>query len=181
MATPVSVDSPLLEALAAPPVLRVVLHVGAGGVARDWGEDRFTELARLLVEKGLSVHLIGHSANERQRARRISAEVTVTDWTGRLTLTETLHLIQQSGVYCGADSGPMHLASLTSTPLVALFGPNLPQISGPWRTDRVTVLEPHRPCRPCSQPRRDCGTMPCIRDIEVGSVYEAIQHSLGRA
>jgi len=160
---------------------RVVLHLGAGGSARDWGEDRFGELAGRLVRAGLEVHLIGHSAAERERAQRLKSRVAVTDWTGRLTLRQTLHLIARSGVYCGADSGPMHLASLSRTPIVALFGPNLPEISGPWRTDRVTVLQPDRPCRPCSQPRRDCGTMPCIRDIEVRSVYEAIQNSLGRA
>ncbi|MCP4215283.1 MAG: glycosyltransferase family 9 protein, partial [bacterium] len=34
-------------------------------------------------------------------------------------------------VYVGVDSGPLHPASLTDTPLVALYGPNLPEISGP--------------------------------------------------
>ena len=42
-------------------------------------------------------------------------------------------LIARAAVYIGGDSGPLHVASTTRTPVVALLGPTLPERSRPWR------------------------------------------------
>ncbi|RPJ58638.1 MAG: lipopolysaccharide heptosyltransferase II, partial [Dehalococcoidia bacterium] len=72
------------------------------------------------------------------------------------------------------DSGPLHLASLTDTPLVALYGPNIPEVSGPWRRTQVTLLQQDLDCRPCSQRGCDYDTMRCMKNITVDETYEAI-------
>ncbi len=52
---------------------------------------------------------------------------------GKLNLSEAVALLAMSDVYVGVDSGPMHIAAFTGTPVVALFGPTDPAKVGPYR------------------------------------------------
>ena len=150
------------------------IHVGAGNRFRDWGIDRFEELVDRLSKAGVELALIGHSPEEREKGALLSRRFGAMDWTGRLSIRETLYLIQESDVYFGVDSGPLHLASLTQTPIVAIYGPNIPAVSGPWRRDNVDLIQLDMKCRPCSQ--RSCvyDTIRCMRDIKAETIYEAI-------
>lgn len=152
----------------------VVLHLGAGNRFRDWGEDHFVELARRLTADKAAVVLIGASPEERLRAALLSRMPGLHDLSGPLPVCELLALIHAATVYVGADSGPLHLASLTATPLVALYGPNRPAISGPWKRRALEIIELEMSCRPCSQRRCKYGTIPCMRDISTDRVYEAV-------
>jgi heptosyltransferase-1 len=153
---------------------RVVIHLGAGNRFRDWGEEHFVDLARRLGGGQAAVVLIGGSPEEQQRAARLGRLPNVHDLSGPLPARELLALIASSTVYVGADSGPLHLASLTATPLVALYGPNRTAVSGPWRRERVEVIELEMPCRPCSQRSCKYGTIPCMSDISTDKVHEAV-------
>ncbi len=154
---------------------KVVLHLGAGNRFRDWGEDHFFDLARRLAADKTAVVLIGGSQEERQRAARLSHMPGVHDLSGPLAVRELLALIAAASAYVGADSGPLHLASLTPTPLVALYGPNRTEISGPWRRQELEIIEVEMDCRPCSQRRCKYGTIPCMRNISTDRVYEAVR------
>jgi ADP-heptose:LPS heptosyltransferase len=153
---------------------RVVVHLGAGNRFRDWGLDHFTALVQRLSSGKIPVFLIGGSPGEQTRAARLSEIPGVHDFSGPMSTKELLSLISGAAVYVGADSGPLHVASLTATPLVALFGPNLAAISGPWRRDRVEIIELAMACRPCSQRNCKYGTIPCMRNISVEKVHEAV-------
>ncbi|MCU0235922.1 MAG: glycosyltransferase family 9 protein [Acidobacteria bacterium] len=153
---------------------KVVIHLGAGNRFRDWGEEHFTELAGRLVADKAAVVLIGGSREEQERAARLGRRAGVHDLSGPLPVRELLALVASSAVYVGADSGPLHLASLTAVPLVALYGPNRTAVSGPWRRDNVRIIELDMECRPCSQRRCKYGTIPCMRDISTDKVHEAV-------
>jgi ADP-heptose:LPS heptosyltransferase len=167
---------PLSERLAAVADIgpKVVIHLGAGNRFRDWGMENFSALISSLSARQIPVFLIGRNEAEKLRAATLSKIPLTYDFSGTLTIPELLHLIAGAAVYVGADSGPLHLASLTKTPLVGFFGPNLAEISGPWRKERVEILQLDMPCRPCSQ--RKCGydTIPCMRNIAVEQVYDAV-------
>jgi ADP-heptose:LPS heptosyltransferase len=153
---------------------RVVIHLGAGNRFRDWGMENFTALIIRLSARQIPVFLIGRNDEERRRAGILSKVPHTYDFSGSLTIHEMLHLIAGAAVYVGADSGPLHLASLTSTPLVAFFGPNLAQISGPWRKERVEIMQLDMPCRPCSQRKCKYDTILCMQNIAVEKVYDAV-------
>jgi ADP-heptose:LPS heptosyltransferase len=157
---------------------KVVVHLGAGNRFRDWGMDHFTALVQRLSSAKIPVFLIGGSPEERSRASRLRSVPGVHDFSGPMSTKELLSLIAAAAVYVGADSGPLHLASLTSTPLVALFGPNLAAISGPWRRQGVEIIELEMACRPCSQRNCKYGTIPCMRDISVEKVHEAVSRAI---
>ncbi len=152
----------------------VVIHLGAGNRFRDWGLENFTALIRALSARQMPVLLIGRSDEEKVRARSLSRIARTHDLSGPLAIGDLLQLISRAAVYVGADSGPLHLASLTATPLVAFFGPNLPGISGPWRKENVRIMELDMPCRPCSQRKCKYDTIPCMRHITVEEVYDAV-------
>ena len=52
---------------------------------------------------------------------------------GEFDLAELRVLVARAALYIGGDSGPLHVAGTTATPIVALFGPTLPERSMPWR------------------------------------------------
>jgi heptosyltransferase-1 len=153
---------------------KVVLHVGAGNRFRDWGSENFSTLIKQLIEDKVTVFLVGKSEEEKKKGAYLKEQYDILDFTGQLTIKDTLFLISQSAVYCGVDSGPLHLASLTTTPLVALYGPNIPEISGPWREKDVTIIQVALDCRPCSQRKCIYDTIKCMKNIKTDVVYEAI-------
>ena len=153
---------------------KVVIHLGAGNRFRDWGEENFSALILALSARQIPVFLIGHNEKEKSRAGILSRIPHTYDFSGTLAIHEMLQLISSAAVYVGADSGPLHLASLTQTPLVAFFGPNLAQISGPWRNERVEIMQLDMPCRPCSQRKCKYDTIPCVSNITVEKVYDAV-------
>src|SRR5678815_1177494 len=71
-------------------------------------------------------------------------------------------------VYIGGDSGPLHVASTTATPIVELLGPTLPERSRPWRTAyaRAEIVDVGSlPCRPCNQRHCVPGDFRCLTGI----------------
>jgi len=156
---------------------KIVLHIGAGNRFRDWGTENFFSLIEKLnqcPDCKVEVLLIGNTEAERQRGNYLQERLRVRDLTGRLSILETLYVISKAAVYFGVDSGALHLASLTATPIVALYGPNIPAVSGPWRQSQVTLLQQDLACRPCSQRGCQYDTMMCMKNITVDETYEAI-------
>jgi len=54
------------------------------------------------------------------------------DLTGRTTLLQLTGVMQRAAAVLTNDSGPMHIAALCGTPVFALFGPTLPERTGPY-------------------------------------------------
>jgi len=153
---------------------RVIIHVGAKNKFRDWGFDNFLNLIKKLNKNRIQPVLIGHGTDEKSRGILLEEKCQVVNLSGQLSIPETLAVISQSAAYFGADSGPLHLASLTQIPIVALYGPNIPEISGPWRKNNVTIIQQNLDCIPCSQKKCIYDTIACIKNIKVDEVYESI-------
>lgn len=153
---------------------KVALHVGAGNRFRDWGIENFAALIQTLTQNNITVFLVGNSNEEKEKGKYLKERFPLHDFTGQLSIAETLFLISNATVYCGVDSGPLHLASLTTTPLVALYGPNIPEISGPWRKKNVSIVQLPFKCRPCSQRTCIYDTIRCMKNIKTDVVYETI-------
>lgn len=159
---------------------KIVIHVGAGNSFRDWGIENFSGLIERLTGDRVMVILVGHSEEEKKKGVYLAAQhglkkaKQVLDLTGRLSIADMLFLISRVNVYFGVDSGPLHLASLTQTPLVALYGPNIPEISGPWRKKDVDIIQLSLTCRPCAQRKCIYDTIKCMKNIKTDVVYEAI-------
>jgi ADP-heptose:LPS heptosyltransferase len=155
---------------------RVVVHVGATKPANRWDLDKWTALCRRLVmDLGATVHLTGASAERAELERLVktlgAAGSGAFVHAGKLSLKETGGLIRSSRLFIGSDTGPLHMAVALGTPVVALFGAPDPRRTGPWRRPEA-VLVHAVPCSPCR--RRECNVAghPCMRDLEVSTVFE---------
>jgi heptosyltransferase-1 len=151
---------------------RIVIHPGTKNRWRDWGIENFKRIIERFLKKGKQIVLIGHQAEEILRGKKISDQFDVVNLCGKTSVSDLLYLIRKSDLYIGADSGPLHLASLTATPIIALYGPNIPEISGPFREKDVELVQMKMNCRPCSQKKCIYGKIKCMENISIEEVYE---------
>jgi heptosyltransferase-1 len=152
----------------------VVIHVGAGNEFRWWGIDNWASLVSSLVKhQGAKIVLIGASEDEKNADQILSGHPeSVFSQVGRLNLKELKEMIAKATLYIGPDSGPMHIAASTPTPIVALFGPNLSAYNAPWQT-KATIIEKELDCRPCDQRNCISGDFRCMRRITAKEIYGA--------
>lgn len=152
----------------------ITIHISAGNEFRNWGVDNLVQITNLLAQRPeVKIVLIG--ANEDQKAEKEilkKSTVPLLSLVGSLNLREVKELISRSSLIVGPDSGPMHIAASTSTPIIALFGPTLPAHFAPWQT-RAFVIEKELDCRPCKQRRCIYEDFRCLRSIKPEEVYEA--------
>ena len=152
----------------------VVIHISAGNEFRDWGKDNWVKLINLLSKKTLvKAVLIGADEDlvaEKQILKK--SKGSIHSLVGKLNLREVRELISQSSLFVGPDSGPMHIAASTSTPIVALFGPTLPANFAPWEAI-ATLIEKKLDCRPCKQRQCVHEDFRCLRSITPEEVYQA--------
>ena len=90
-------------------------------------------------------------------------------------LSSVLNLCQS--IVC-IDSFPMHLASVLNLKIVAIFGSSYPQITGPKKLDKLTVIETHdrKGCeKACYKDTcRVDESNPCINNVQPERVFTAL-------
>jgi heptosyltransferase-2 len=159
----------------------VLVPGGARNVMRDdalrrWPVEHYVALARELLSRGHEVVLVGDSG-DRQYGDRF-ANLAVRDEIGRTTLVETMALLRDADLVVSHDTGPLHLARLVGTPIVALFGPTDPRQFVGEGDDKVVALwgGAGLSCRPCYDGRNyaRCGDNVCLRGIQVSEVLDAV-------
>ena len=119
----------------------VAIHPGSGGEHKCWPRERFVELIRRLRGDGRRVRVIlGEAELERWPAGAVAQFESLADVVRPTTLLELFDHLAGAASAVVNDSGPAHLAAVTGTPTVCLFGPSNPTI---WRPigPKVTVLQ----------------------------------------
>ena len=171
----------------------IVLHVSAGNPFRRWPAGAFATLAATLARSSPRRRILLTSGPSEMEAATAIADVArqlAGPDAGERVLTEELGLadlrvvIARAALYIGGDSGPLHLAATTRTPIVAIYGPTLPARSEPWRDSRLVseAVEPGPlPCRPCDQRACTPGDFRCLTQITPEAVVAAAERALARA
>lgn len=164
----------------------VALHAGAqNGRAKRWPAAHWAALAdRLTAELGARVILTGApgdaplTAAIQRRARR-----AVHDLAGQTSLPELVALLAQCDLVVSGDSGPLHIACAVGTPVVGLYGPTDPNISGPLGPDAI-VLRRAIWCAPCydASATADCrfSNPVCMKGLAPDAVFTAARQQLAR-
>jgi heptosyltransferase-1 len=170
----------------------IVVHVSAGNPFRRWPESAFVRLVTALASSPARRLILSSGPSDRPAADRIakaaraalgsSAASRVVDF-GDFNLAELRALVTRSELFIGGDTGPLHVAATTATPVVGVFGPTLPARSAPWRnpaypTESVGVEG--LPCRPCDQRRCQPGDFRCLTTLMPDDVVAAAERLLKR-
>ncbi len=152
----------------------IVLHVGAGNDFRDWGASRLAALAGRLAGLPNARVVLAGATQDVPRAEDIQKRrpAEILSLAGKLNLIELREVIARAALFVGPDSGPMHIAATTKTPIAALFGPTLPAHFSPWKAKAI-LIEKSLNCRPCKQRRCLTEDFRCLRTITVDEVFTA--------
>ena len=171
----------------------IVVHVSAGNPFRRWPEAFFVDLVEHLASAGTTRRLVLSSGpSDREAAVRIAvaARQRLGDTAGRVVdlgefdLQELRALIERSRLFVGGDTGPLHIAAATSTPVVGIFGPTLSARSAPWRPSgppTISVEVSGLPCRPCDQRVCAPGDFRCLTRLMPAMVIQAAERALAHS
>jgi heptosyltransferase-2 len=144
---------------------------------RRWPIDRYVSTAKRLL--GLDYEVVVAGGKEDTWVIEHFKNLKVDSVIGKTSLLDVINLIQSASAVVAHDSGPLHLATLTNTPIVALFGPVDPRariLSSDFNGE--VVWNPERlVCAPCFDGRNfaACRDNRCISTIEPARVVAAIQ------
>jgi ADP-heptose:LPS heptosyltransferase len=168
----------------------IVVHVSAGNPFRRWPEPAFTDLLVSIARRAAARRIIVSSGpSDRQAADRITAAARIAlgpdaerivDF-GEFDLRELRALVGRSRLFVGGDTGPLHIAATTATPIVGLYGPTLPARSAPWRDPAIPTMSLEvagLACRPCEQRVCEPGDFRCLTTLHPADVISAAEQAL---
>jgi ADP-heptose:LPS heptosyltransferase len=123
-----------------------------------WPIEKYSELSRQLVARGLGVAVIGGPAEREIGVSINRAEPKARNLVSRTDLFQVAALAERAAAVVGDDSGPMHIAAAAGAPCVVLYA-----------ADQETALV---------APRGRAGVLkllaPYLGDLPVGDVIRAI-------
>lgn len=94
----------------------VVFHCFSNDISRDWGKDKWRELADYISSKGFLVVEIGEKRALEERLGMILC------LTGRRNIQDLAYVVKNSRCFLGIDSGFAHVANATRRPSVIMVG-----------------------------------------------------------
>ncbi|MBL0321664.1 MAG: glycosyltransferase family 9 protein [Ignavibacteria bacterium] len=158
--------------------LLAVVAPGSAWPTKQWPADRFRALAERLVHSGVQVAVLGDAATQ----GLMQGLDGVVDLSGRTTLRQAAALIARANVVISNDSAPVHLASLQHVPVIAVFGPTVPEFGfAPFGPNGHVIEQRELACRPCSAHGTvtcPLGTHECMTTITVDTVFDSVLHTL---
>jgi lipopolysaccharide heptosyltransferase I len=155
-----------------------IINPGGGWPTKLWPAERFGQVADLLqTEHGIS-SFITYGPGEDALAQTVAASSR----SGAArplasTLKQFVALARRARLFIGGDTGPLHLAAASGTPIVGIYGPTSPERNGPFDKRDVTVGRSLWCRQNCH--RRSCWHWECM-DIPVSEVARAISIRLAR-
>jgi lipopolysaccharide heptosyltransferase II len=168
----------------------MVVHVSAGNAFRRWPEPAFTALVAGLASASPARRIVLSSGpSDRDAAARVAAAARIqlgaaadriVDF-GEFDLAQLRALVGRSRLFVGGDTGPLHIAATTTTPIVGIYGPTESARSAPWRDPRLateSVEIAGLPCRPCDQRVCEPGDYRCLTTLRPEDVLLAAHRAM---
>jgi lipopolysaccharide heptosyltransferase II len=130
----------------------ICFHLGANWEPKRWPPAHFAALAEKIRAKwGLPVVVTGSSQDgplfeEFQKGvshlfPKMVTDPFMIDLVGKTSLRVSACIYKGAACLVTGDSGPMHIASGVGAPVVALFGPTDPKLTGPRGSGESLVLQ----------------------------------------
>lgn len=158
----------------------IAINPGAAyGSAKRWLPERFAEVADALASRyGATIVLTG-GPGEKEIGCDIAAAMSAPsiNMVGKTTVRQMMALLAHCRLLISNDSGPMHVASAFSVPIVAVFGSTDHTTTCP-ASQNVKIVRKQTDCAPCML--RQCPTdHRCMTAISADDVVIAAFELLG--
>jgi len=157
-------------------VVGFVLGASSKWVTKRWDIERFIALGDELQRKYQArIVLLGSSADENLAEEYLKySSRGVINLVGKTSLGELVALVKNLKLLVTPDSAPLHIASATDTPVIALFGPTSPEKHIP-PSSQIKVHRKRIECSPCYS--GSCSNKDkylCMKQITVEEVMDSI-------
>jgi ADP-heptose:LPS heptosyltransferase len=115
-----------------------VIHPVNSWPNRTWSQDNWIKLSKELKKWGYNVVAIGKDSSETgffnvNKPVHDIDEIEIINLMNQTSISETWHIINNAAVVITMDSGILHLAGTTETPIVELGSPINPEFRRPYR------------------------------------------------
>jgi len=150
------------------------LHPG-GKPSHRWPIEQYAKLINILSEKIRCQFIVTGSKDENHLVKQLTLMTSAPyiDLTGQLNILETASIIKECDIFISNDTGPMHIAAILHTPLIAIFGPGFVTRFDPRNlSDKVKVLYKKIDCAPCNLVK--CDRLECLTSISPEEVAQAV-------
>ena len=149
--------------------------------SKCWPIKNFAALIKALQKEFPCKIVITGSNDEAPSAFRLqslsSAELAIA--AGKTTFGQLAALIKRCSLYITNDTGPMHIAAISQSPLIALFGGGYLKRFDPRNiSKKAIVLYKDVDCSPCN--KENCDSMKCLKEITPEEVMAAVRKLLDR-
>ncbi len=157
--------------------------IGPGFVALApgsiWGTKRWPYYRELAARLDRPCVIVGSTEDSPLAADILAAAPRRSaSATGRIGLRTSAAVISRAAALVTNDSAPLHLATAVGTPVVAIFGPTIPEFGfAPRGPGDIALGKEGLACRPCSShgPQKcPLGHHRCMRDLSVETVAAAL-------
>ena len=153
-----------------------IINPGGGWPTKLWPTERYAELAdwlwsdcglATLVTFGPGEQSLAHAVSSHARSGEVRSQAS--------TLKQFVALARRAVLFVGGDTGPLHLAAASGTPIVSLFGPTSSERNGPFDPRDISVGRDLWCRTECH--RRSCWHWECM-DIPLKDVKQAVLRRL---
>ena len=168
----------LLKSIAIEPHTFVSIHPGANWPPKRWPAKNFIDCINQ-INATYDVPIVITGGNDDiDIAQKIISAVTgrkPISLCGKTTIRQLGALLSLSRLVISADSGPLHIASGMGVPVIGLFGPTDPNITGPRGQDQCFIIKnvPSQCTLPCYE--EHCPLNECMSDIGADRVLSIIK------
>jgi len=156
-----------------------IINPGGGWPTKLWSSQRYAELADWLWSDCGFPSFVTSGPGEEALAQKVAdgarsgAARPIAS-----TLKQYVALARRASLFVGGDTGPLHLAAASGTPIVGLYGPTSAERNGPFDHRDITVGRDLWCRADCH--RRSCWHWECM-DIPLSEVQRAIVTRLEHA
>jgi len=122
----------------------ICFHLGANWEPKRWPGAHFAALADMISERWHSPIVVTGSQSDGPLFAEFMSKVRcakIISLVGKTSLRVSAAVYKNAACLVTGDSGPMHIASGVGAPVVALFGPTDPKLTGPRGTGESIVLQ----------------------------------------
>jgi ADP-heptose:LPS heptosyltransferase len=159
----------------------LILHPTSKGSAREWGNENFENLVRLLPKENFTLYLCGLESDRTKLApllEKCDGEFFI-DCIGKFNLSTYINFIQAADGLIANSTGPLHIAALSNKDAFGIYPPIKPMHPGRWspigKHSQVFVLD--KSCESCRHTQEACA---CMLAIQPMAVAEAIKQARQR-
>lgn len=158
----------------------MIIGIHPGGLpSRRWPIENFSKVVNE-ISKRISCKFIVTGDKKEAGLANILLKLTnkkIINLAGRLNIKELVALIKKCKLFISNNTGPIHIAAIFKTPLIAIFGPgDLIRYDPRYIFPGAVVLHKKTDCVPCYKFK--CRSLKCLKKVSCEEVIEHILSNL---